>query len=745
MQEANIPLGLDAKAGAALVALCLLVLLAALFWVVAQARARRASYERMRSSEERYRTLFEFTTDGVICHQADGTVVSANPAAESILGLSEAAMRQLPPWAVWHHMADAQGLALAQAQIPVARALSEQLHVKDTIVSTTHWQSSVPVWLQLESIPLWREGEPAPNQVIAVFMDVTENRRIEDRFRVIVDASPNALLMFDQQGVIALANAASQRILGYAQEELIGQSVDLLVSQEYRPPGGDRTPHSLSTLQGLAVGSLGERSARHKDGHWVPVDIGLCPISTADGKFTLATVVDMTLHREAEQAMSRLAYYDVLTGLSNRRMFIERLQHAVSVGARRSRFGALLFLDVDNFKSINDTIGHDAGDLMLQEIALRLQASLRASDSVARIGGDEFVVLLEELDSSTDGAAAYAHEVAHKIRAVLGQPYALRERSFPGSVSIGVALWGGEPLEEVSELLKRSDLAMYEAKRSGRNAVRFFDPRMQQVLEARMQMEADLHRALAEQQFLLYFQKRVQADGTVSGAEALLRWQHPEQGLVEPLAFIPLAEETGLIVPIGRWVLQTACDQLARWSRHSHTGALNLSVNISAAEFKLDSIVDDIRHMLATSGADPARLELELTESVLFENAPASIAKMQALRALGLRFALDDFGTGFSSLSYLKSLPLCTLKIDKTFVSDIAQSHSDEVIVQTIIRMGQTLGLGVIAEGVETEAQRAILARHGCESFQGYLFGRPVPIADFERDLGPGTSEEPAP
>jgi EAL domain-containing protein (putative c-di-GMP-specific phosphodiesterase class I) len=251
-----------------------------------------------------------------------------------------------------------------------------------------------------------------------------------------------------------------------------------------------------------------------------------------------------------------------------------------------------------------------------------------------------------------------------------------------------------------------------------------------------MQMEADLHRAVADQQFLLYFQKRVLADGTLLGAEALLRWMHPEQGLVAPMAFIPIAEETGLIVPIGRWVMQTACSQLARWGRDSRTCALNRSVNISAAEFKLDSIVDDIRQILADSGANPERLELELTESVLFENAPASIAKMQALRALGLRFALDDFGTGYSSLSYLKNLPLSTLKIDKTFVNDIAHSRSDEIIVQTIIRMGQTLGLGVIAEGVETQAQCAILAQHGCENFQGYLFGRPVPIAVFEAEMG---------
>jgi diguanylate cyclase (GGDEF)-like protein/PAS domain S-box-containing protein len=710
----------------AMAALCLLALAGGLGWWRARRGLARAEFERMRSSEERYRTLFQFTTDGVICHQADGRVLSANPAAQSILGLSEADMRALGPWQVWRTLCSSDGQALVPADMPVAQALQLAQHVKDTIVGTRHWQSEAAVWLQLESIPLWRSGQSRPHEVIAVFMDVTESRRTEDRFRVIVDSSPNALLMFDPQGTLALANAASQRILGYTQEELLGRSVDLLLPEVRVAPPQAAAP----------VGTgLDERMARHKDGHLVPVDVGLSPISTAEGHFTLATVVDMTARRQAEQAMVRLAYYDVLTGLPNRRMLIERLQHALSVGSRHGRYGALLFLDVDNFKSINDTVGHDAGDLMLQDVAARLQQSLRGSDSVARIGGDEFVVLLEELDATREGAATYAQEVAHKIRVVLCQPYTLHGRVFAGSVSIGVALWGGGQSEDVGDLLKRSDMAMYDAKRGGRNAVRFFDPHMQQVLEARMQLEADLRQAIAAQQFVLHFQQRVWADGRPLGAEALLRWQHPERGLVPPMDFIPLAEETGLIVPIGRWVLQAACQQLQRWSQQPATRGLSLSVNISAAEFKQGGLVDDMRQLLQTSGADPARLELEITESLLFENPQACIATMQALRALGLRFALDDFGTGYASLSYLKMLPLSTLKIDKSFVRDIEHNRSDEAIVQTIIRMGLALGLSVVAEGVETQAQRATLVRHGCENFQGYLFGRPVALADFEAAL----------
>jgi diguanylate cyclase (GGDEF)-like protein/PAS domain S-box-containing protein len=713
--------------------------LTALLVVVWQQRVKAKRFAlvhaTLSSNEERYRTLFEFTTDGVICHQADGTVVSANPAAVAILGKSEAEMRALGPWAVWQTMTDANGQALETDQIPCTVALHKRQHVLDTIVGTRHWSSGAVVWLQLESIPLYHADDSKPNQVIAVFMDVTEQRRTEDRFRVIVDSSPNALLMIDHQGVIALANAASQSIFGYSQEELLGHSVDMLVPNAHRPKHPQRRSHYLSSASARPVGSMGELLAQHKDGQLVPVDIGLCPITTVDGSFTLATVVDVTARKEAERRMSQLAHFDALTGLANRRLFIERLQHALAVNARHQRFGALLFLDLDNFKTINDTLGHDAGDVMLQEVAARLKSLLRESDSVARIGGDEFVVLLEELDSTLAGAASGAKEVADKILTFLSQPYQIRAREFPGSVSIGVALWGGETQEDVNDLLKRSDMAMYDAKRGGRNTLRFFDPKMQQTLENRIEIEADLHRAIIENQFLLYFQKRVLANGDVMGAEVLVRWEHPEKGLIAPMSFIPVAEETGMIVPIGRWVLDTACRQLCRWSQTPATRNLILSVNISAVEFKQEHIVGEIQRILADTGANPARLELEITESTLFDNVDSLIEKMQALRALGLSFALDDFGTGYSSLSHLKRLPLNMLKIDKSFVNDIEVNQNDEIIVQTIIRMGQTLGLEVIAEGVETEAQRAILQRHGCENFQGYLFGKPVPIEEFERDF----------
>jgi diguanylate cyclase (GGDEF)-like protein/PAS domain S-box-containing protein len=701
----------------------------------ARSEALATANAKLHADEGLYRTLFAFTTDGVICHAADGTVISANPAAQAILGQSEAQMRALGPWQVWREMSDGEGNLLHTENYPCAIASQSGQHVKDTVVGMRHWKSDQMVWVQLESIPLRRTENSTVGQVIAVFMDVTEHRRSENRFRVIVDSSPNALLMIDHDGTIALANSASQRIFGYTEQELLGSNVDMLVPEQAQTLHSQQRRQYLVEPDMRPVGSLAELSARHKDGRTIAVDIGLSPISTVDGNFTLVTVVDVTARRNAEQAVARMAYFDELTGLGNRRLLIERLQHALVVSARHQRFGALLCLDVDNFKSINDSMGHDAGDLMLQEVARRLKSALRESDSVARVGGDEFVVLLEELNGRRGGAASYAREVADKVLRLLSQPYAIRDREFAGSVSIGVALWGGDARDDVNDLLKKSDMAMFDAKRSGRNTVRFFDPKMQRALEGRIQTETDLRRALDEQQFLLYYQKRVGTDGALQGAEALVRWKHPVLGLVPPLDFIPIAEETGLIVPIGRWVLETACQQLKRWEATAETRDLNLSVNISAVEFRQEHLVRDIERILARTGANPARLELEITESTLFENVELFIAKINALRALGLAFALDDFGTGYSSLSYLKSLPLNVLKIDRSFVSDIDRNQSDEAIVQTIIRIGQTLGLGVVAEGVETQAQWAVLQRHGCQVFQGYLFGRPVPIAVFEQEF----------
>jgi diguanylate cyclase (GGDEF)-like protein/PAS domain S-box-containing protein len=450
---------------------------------------------------------------------------------------------------------------------------------------------------------------------------------------------------------------------------------------------------------------------------------------------TVGAVIDITERTRAEEKVAYLAYYDSLTGLANRRLLHDRVERALAVSARNAMYGALLFIDLDHFKTINDTVGHEYGDLLLQEVAQRLGAALREGDTIARPGGDEFVVIIEELGTDRQQAAAHAKAASNKILEILAKHYYLQDREYDGTASIGVVLFRGHE-DNIDELLKRSDMAMYEAKKAGRGTARFFDPLMQAAFERRARLEGDLRKAVAGRQFELHYQPRVGPGGRILGAEALLRWPHPERGMVPPGEFINLCEETGLILPIGEWVLETACAQLRAWEAEPATRQLKLSVNISARQFRQDNFVEQVKRILDDAGIDPARLELELTESIFLEDIDHSIAKMQRLRDIGALFAMDDFGTGYSCLSYLKMLPLSQVKIDQSFVRDIAVDKNDEIIVQTIIKMGQTLGLEVIAEGVETEEQRRRLEQHGCENFQGYLFGKPVPIAEFERALG---------
>ena len=435
--------------------------------------------------------------------------------------------------------------------------------------------------------------------------------------------------------------------------------------------------------------------------------------------------------KQAEAQVYQLAFYDPLTHLPNRRLLVERLQQALSLSARSAQYGALLFLDLDNFKAINDTKGHDVGDLLLIEVGKRLESCTREGDTVARTGGDEFVVLIESLKPRAAEAAAQAELVAGNIREVLNRPYTINDYTHYISPSIGIVMFKGHQ-ERVDDLLKYADAAMYQAKTAGRNAVRFYDPALQVALEARADMESELRLALEERQFELHYQVQVDCQCRSLGAEALLRWQHPERGMVAPGLFIPLAEETGLIVPIGLWVLQTACDRLKAWESDASTRDLKLAVNVSVRQFRQTDFVAQVRRVLQDSGARPSHLKLELTESMVLDNVDDTIAKMRELKLLGVSFSMDDFGTGYSSLQYLKQLPLDQIKIDQSFVRDIESGNNDATIVQTIIAMGASMGLDVIAEGVETETQRDFLDLHGCRAFQGYLFGRPLPLAQFE-------------
>lgn len=455
--------------------------------------------------------------------------------------------------------------------------------------------------------------------------------------------------------------------------------------------------------------------------------------ATPDGGVVIV-YQDVTRLRQASAEIEQLAFFDPLTGLPNRRMLTDRLQQALVATFRSGRHGALLFMDLDRFKTLNDTLGHDVGDLLLQQVAQRIKSCVREADTVARLGGDEFVIMLLDLSADAADAARQTQQVGDNLLRAINEPYTLKGQHYNSSCSLGAAMFG-HTQQNAAELLKQADIAMYQVKNTGRNALCFFDPTMLAIIEARASLENDLRRSLQDDQFELFYQLQVTDNGTPIGAEALVRWHHPAQGVVLPTEFVSMAEETNLIVPLGRWVLEQACKQLAAWQATPHTSALQLSVNVSSRQFRQDDFVEHVRATLHASGARPELLKLELTESLVLDDVDDTIQKMHALRALGLRFSMDDFGTGHSSLTYLTRLPLDQLKIDQSFVHNIGLQASDSMIIQTIIGMGNNLGLEVLAEGVETEAQRAFLSTHGCHLCQGYLFGQPQPVDAFNRRL----------
>ena len=472
-----------------------------------------------------------------------------------------------------------------------------------------------------------------------------------------------------------------------------------------------------------------EMQRRRPDGTAMWVSISGAPMFDKQGVFTgyRGTGREISARKQAEADIERLAFYDALTGLPNRRLLIDRLTQAVAASARRSCFGALLFIDLDNFKVLNDTRGHHMGDELLKQVATRLTDCVRVIDTVARLGGDEFVVMLEDLGSVEADAAGQAEGIGKKILAAINKHFVLGDQPHHSSPSIGVTLFFNHQ-QSVDELLQRADLAMYQSKAAGRNTLRFFDPVMQAAASARAVLEIDLRHALQHHEFTLHYQPVVDEGSHVTGVEALLRWHHPQRGMVSPAEFIPVAEQAGLIIPLGHWVLQAACAQLVAWNTGASTRKLTMAVNVSARQFRHPDFTAQLLDLLRLSGANPYRLKLELTESMLLSDFDDVIVKMGELRSIGVNFALDDFGTGYSSLSYLKRLPLDQLKIDQSFVRDVLTDPNDAAIARTILSLAHSLDLSVVAEGVETAGQRDFLLKIGCKAFQGYFFGRPVAV-----------------
>ena len=678
-----------------------------------------------RESEERFRALFNQATVGVAqVDSATGQFVRVNQRYADILGYSPQELVGMTFQSLTHPDDLAADLAhfrrLQSGDVPEYRLEKRYIH-----------KDGHEVWGDLTVSSMWASGS-APGYHIAVVQDITARKRMEEnlraneqRLRSILERLPMGLCLVQDDGLISFRNARYVQICGYTQEEVPDTNTWW---QRAYPDATEREAIRQRLLATLHQGiiPLAEYTIRCADGKYKPVEIS--GFFVEGGR--LITMQDLSERKAAEEEINQLAYYDPLTRLPNRRLLMDRLQQALAASARHHRSGALLMLDLDNFKTVNETRGHDRGDALLLQVAHRLRSCVHEDDTVARQGGDEFVVVLEDLGDGPEEAAARAEDVGQRILGVLREPYQIDGDAHHSSLSMGVTIYSGTR-ETVDELLKRADLALYQAKNAGRDTLRFYDPQMQAVVSARATLELDMRVGLAQGQFELYYQPQID-HGRIIGAEALLRWRHPRDGFISPAHFIPLAEETGLILPLGEWVLQAACRRLAAWAQQPDLATLSLAVNVSPRQFHQTGFVAQVLAALAGAGADGHQLKLEMTEGLLLQDVEDTIDKMGQLRGYGVGFSLDDFGTGYSSLSYLKRLPLDQLKIDQSFVRDVLTDPNDAAIARTVVALGTSLGLRVIAEGVETEAQREFLERHHCHAWQGYLLSPPVAVAEFE-------------
>jgi diguanylate cyclase (GGDEF)-like protein/PAS domain S-box-containing protein len=541
--------------------------------------------------------------------------------------------------------------------------------------------------------------------------------------------SQEGMLIADANLSIVKVNQSFTEITGYRSDEVLGEKPNILSSGRHDKAFYKHMWQCLNN-QGKWEGKIWNR---RKNGDVYTQYLSIAVVYDVLGNVAnyVATMTDITKGRAAKEKIANLAYYDPLTQLPNRRLFLDRLSQEIESTSRDESRAALLFIDLDRFKNLNDTLGHHLGDLLLEQLATRLVSCVRKKDLVARLGGDEFFILLTNLNGSEIECAARAKAFADKVMASLDTPFLLDEQPYTITASIGLTVLS-ENLTSIDMVLKQADIAMYQAKANGRNAVCFFEKRMQDDITQYVKLERELITAIELAQFELFYQVQVDDKQKPIGAEALIRWNHPELGLVAPGYFIELAEETGMIVPIGQWVLEAACKQLKAWEAIPQMRGLTLAVNISSKQFHQDDFVSHVKYIVKKQGIHPALLKLELTETAFTNNIESLISSMNALKDVGIQLELDDFGTGYSSLQYLKRLPLEQLKIDQSFVREIEYNENDKQIVRTIISMAHNLQLKVIAEGVETENQKQILLDSGCQRFQGYLFGRPLPVDQFE-------------
>ena len=677
-------------------------------------------------AEERWRLLFDRATEGILILSGGGRLIAVNAAFAQMHGYSIAEMTAMR----------LQDLDTREGRQLFPDRMRRVLSGEALTFELEHYHKDGHAFpIEVSASVVLSKGEPL---IQAFHRDISERKlaqaallQSEERYRTAFRTSPDAININRlEDGLYLEVNDGFLRLTGWNRSEVIGKTSKEL-NLWHRPEDRDRMVQALK--QKNFCENLDTEFVA-KDGKVISALMSAHIIKFSGVPCLLSVSRDVTERKQSEQIIQDLAYSDTLTGLPNRRLLLDRLAQALVTSARRQRQGALMLVDLDDFKIINDTIGHQQGDRLLEQVAKRLTSCVREGDTVARLGGDEFVVILEDLSQNALDAAAQAEAVAEKIRSTLNQAYQLVDATHHNSASIGITLFGDRP-EGIDEPLKRADLAMYQAKLAGRNTLRFFDLRMQMEINARVAVEAGLREAVLKSQFVLHYQAQVTDACRITGAEALVRWQHPVRGLVTPTEFIGAAEKTGLILPLGRWVLETSCSQLASWAGQSEMAHLALAVNVSADQFRQADFVEQVLGALQRAGARADLLTLELTENLLLTNIGEVIAKMNALKAHGVRFSLDDFGTGFSSLTYLKRLPLNQLKIGQGFVRDILSDPNDAAIAKMIIALGHSLELAVIAEGVETQAQRDLLEALGCSQYQGYLFSGPLPIEDFEAYL----------
>ncbi len=686
--------------------------------------------------------IIQYSSYAIIATDVAGTIIYFNPAAQQLLGYRwEELVGQCTP-GVFH---------VAEEIAAKAEELSERLgrqidpgfcvfiadlaggipceHVEHDWTYVHKDGRRFPVALSITAL---HDCQGELIGYLGIASDISQRRAMESELRIAATAfeSQAAIMVTDAEQRILRVNPAFTRLTGYTPDEAIGQMPSLLKSGRQ-----DSTFYAEMWAALQQTGHWqGEIWNRRKSGEVFPEWLTITAICDERGQLTnyVSTFSDISNLKMAESEIHNLAFYDPLTSLPNRRLLLNRLHKAQIAGSRTREYGALLVIDLDNFKTLNDTLGHDVGDRLLVEVANRLKSCVRDTDTAARQGGDEFAVMLDDLGQESGAAGVFAENVAEKIRSVLAQPYVLgREAECFHTASIGITLYCGDD-KSIDLLLKQADIALYKAKDAGRNTIRFFDTAMQTALEQRARLERGLRHALRRDELRLAIQPQVANRRRIVGAELLLRWQPADQWLVMPAEFIPLAEETGLIVDIGQWVMEQACSLLRRWQAIPEMRDLYLAVNVSPRQFHQPDFVERVQRTVAHHGIDPRRLKLELTESLLLEAVDDVVAKMRALADLGVCFSLDDFGTGYASLSYLKRFPFDQLKVDRSFVRDLGVDSDDAAIVRAIIAMGNALRLNVVAEGVETEEQYVYLAEHGCHAFQGYLFGRPMSLADFE-------------